>query len=580
MAKLAASDYFTPQQIKRREMAARAMRDEDLAINYLCYAHGAPGANPYLRGLDQDPQARIEGSWRSQVVEENSRLYDAQLAISLRRFAERIMAELFPDGVHWAHLKPGDDTDPEAVANPLSAESLKEIAEREKAREEDASQLQPLERLAFNEHHRSNFSMQAPDAILDACIARVGVLMARRTPVAEPGPRISWEHIPQAECSFIWGPDGTCWGIHRRHYFNAEEAKWAWPDGAGWTFPKSNDPMTARSTFTETAYRVAGKRPWAYQVIQDSTEGEVGLSEIARREYPRNPYVVFGVNCAPGARLGRSICELALPTARSLNAMARINLQAAEFRATPNFTVQGALANVLQWRENAVGRLIPVESNEQGGPTIRPLDVPGQIDLGWSAQERMQMLIRQLAYDEGLPPDTPQPKTKFEIRMRMRELQNTLGSIFQRIMNTLGRQVLQHTLDALRDAGMGEGKNQAGGAVTAVELDDAEVKLSFANPLATQQKMLDVESIFSVQERLNQSYPTEIVAAAQDQAFLVKHLMEQTDFPAEAIRKGEQQQGLAQQAEQTLVTGGAQAAGGQGTPREGGGISMMGEMAQ
>ena len=549
--------FRAPKDIIRREAYATAMRDADIGQLYLAYEQALPGSNPYLFGLNTDPQARHHARHgrRGAIAAEIGRVYSSQLQVSIKRLVSRIMAELFPDGTEWASLEPGDDYDKDTAPN----------AETAAQRQEDAKSvgvmLKPMQRQVFQDLHRSNFSEEAIGALFDACIARVGLLKVRATEAGESPSSIDTEHVSQAECSFEWGPGGKCWAVYRQHYFSREECEFYWPDGSGWVFTDSADDMAqdaARRTFIEATYRVHGDKRWAYQVIQT---GEKDGIEVVRRTHKRNPYVVFGVDGPPGGVLTRSVVEAALATARSLNTMTRITLQAGEFRATPTFTAaQGGVPNAA----NLVitpGIIVPVKSNARGGPSLQRLDVGGDVDLGWQTEERLTQQVMQFCYDEALPPDRPQPKTATEVLEIVKRFRTLMGTPFNRLMNGLGIPILQHVLDALYEGkaieGMNRGTDGAGRQmVSVVELDGREVKVVFQNPLAQAQRISEVEDVVGAIETCNAVMPPEMVAGTTGIHRLPTYMKEQLKLP-KWFDEPEQQRGpLAEQAQQTLVTGG------------------------
>ena len=549
-------DFRSPRDLVSRERRAKALRDSDIGQAYLCYEQAAPGANPYLHGYNADPQARREaGSGRrGAVASEVGRVYSSQLQTSVKRFVDRVMAELFPDGSEWASLQPGDSFDEE------TAFTADEAKQRREEADDLATMLEPIQRHAFQDLHRSSFSEEAPQALMDAVIWRVGVLRVRATDVDEGVPSaVDFEHVSQAECAFEWGPGGKCWGVYRQHWLTREEAEHYWPDGSGWDFPaEGEEGEPAHRTFLECTYKVRGKRRWAYQVIQIE---DADARECYRAGFDRNPYVVFGVNGAPGGILTRSIVEVALATARSLNTMVRITLQAAEFRATPTYTVaQGGLPNSANLSIRP-GIVIPVKSNEHGNPSLQRLDVGGDVDLGWASEERMSQQVQTMCYDEALPPDRPQPKTATEVMEIVRQFRNTLGSIFSRLMSQLGVEVLQHVLDALYARKEIHGMEREGGQVSVIELDGKQVKVTFQNTLAQAQRMSDVEDVIGAVESLNSIMPPEMVASSVNLERIPEYVGKQLSLPEWFWRPEKQRQPLAEQATQTLVAGGAPSPG-------------------
>ena len=252
---LTTGDYRPPAKLKRAERRARSLRDEDVGLAYLCYAYFNPGSNPYRMGLDQDPVARRAPGQRGAAAAEIARIYDQSGAASLRRLVDRIMADLFAQGVDWFSLEPGDDMDPET--------GLAEDADDRKARRDEwTPELARMGRTVFRDVHRSNLGEVMPLALLDALIWRVGCLMLHRVEVGEGPSAYEAEHVSQAEVAFEWSPRGYCTGWYRRHHLSQEECEELWPDGGGWTFPTDQrDQDNARTTFIEACYKVRGRRP-------------------------------------------------------------------------------------------------------------------------------------------------------------------------------------------------------------------------------------------------------------------------------------------------------------------------------
>lgn len=566
--KLTDADYRTPEVVMRRERVARTQRDSEVGQGYLCYEMFAPGANPYLyvAGTGGDAQARYQHRWGQTGAQaaEIARVFTSQPQASLGRLVDRIMSEVFPEGSDWADLQPGDDYDEQTAPTP------DEAAERKEAHEENAVMLQPIQRRVFQDLHRSNFAEEAPMAVMDAAIWRVGVLRVKALGAGEGASALAVEHVPQSDCSFEWGPTGDCWGVYRQHYFTREECEYYWPNGAGWQFDQDDGSAEAedpRQTFIEATYRVPGKTVWAYQVIQvRDTSGR----EVMKSEFPRNPYIVFGLNGKPGGVLTRSIAELALATARSLNTMTRITMEAAEFRATPAYTVeQGGITNSAHLKYLEPRMLVPVKSNARDQPSLSPLAVAGDVDLGWSSEERMSQQVQQLCKDQALPPDRPQPKSATEVLEIVREFKNTMGPIYSRLMRRLGVPVLQHFLDALYELKEVKGMNREGGDAASIELDGRQVKVTFVNPLAQAQRMSDVEGASGWLEMLRALLPEPVLAASVNLEAFPEWSGKKLRVPSELWRKPEQREELAPQAIQTQITGAGQPGAGGERPAAG-----------
>ena len=583
---LAPSDFRTPEVLRARERMARTMRDAEVGQAYLCYETFLRGSNPYLFSSGGDGDAAVRHQYKmgytGAQATEVAQGYTSQPQVSMRKFVNRMMSEGMPEGSEWAVLDAGDDYDEKTAPSPDQARERAEDAEAVR------TMLKPMQRRVFQELHRSNAQEEVPGAVMDASIWRVGVLLVRRLPEDEMGPaKVAFEHVPQNECSFDWFPGGICTGVYRQHYFTQEEAQYYWPEGDGWQFddatPQSGDSDLPRATFIEAVYRVPGKRWWAWQVMQVSTSsGSERATDIMclERALPRNPFIVFGVAGPPGAPLTQSLAESALATCRTLNTMTRINLDAAEMRATPAFTVeQGGLLRGSHTKRIFPAQLIPVKSNLQSQPSMRPLEVSGDVNLGWMTEDRLTDQAKALLYDQGVPPPQPQPITARQILELVQELKNNIGPLFSRILRRLGVPILQHILDVLYEEGEVRGMNRAGGMVSAVELDGKEVRVTFTNPLAQAQRLNDVEDIAAWLELVKSLVPPESAAASISYEKVAELTGRPMRVPEQLYRPERQAAQLAEQAAQTQVMGGAQAPSPDATRQPAGQASMFGAPA-
>lgn len=557
---LTESDYRSPARIRRAERRARTMRDEDVGLAYLCYAYFNPGSNPYRMGLEQDPAARRQPGQRGAAQAEIARIYDQSGAASLRRLVDRIMADLFAQGVDWFSLEPGDDMDPETG-------KLSDSAERAAARDEWTPELQRMGRTVFRDIHRSNLGEVMPLALLDALIWRVGCLMMHRTETGEAASEYEAEHVSQAEVAFEWSPRGYCVGWYRRHHLSREECEELWPTGSKWTFPQDEDPDNARSTFIEACYRVRGKKAWAYEVMQEQEEVKCFQSG-----YRRNPLVVFGITGPPGSQLTRSLAELALANTRTLNVLTKVTIEGAEFRAVPSYKAgQGAILGGLTNNRLVPGSVVEVAGIEN----IAPLEVPADVDVGWAARDQLRMENQVLLYDKALPSDGQrQARTAFEVAEDRKEVRNSYGSMYSRLMNRLGVPVVQHFLDAKYDAGGVEGMRREGGAASVVELDGKEVMVVWENPLAQAQRLAEVEGLYMWLQQNAASMPPEQVQSFTDYPECGRYTHGKLRLPEQVIREPKQAQELGLQAATTASLGGGGQAGDPTRPQVPGASTM------
>ena len=275
---------------------------------------------------------------------------------------------------------------------------------------------------------------------------------------------------------------------------------------------------------------------------------------------------------APGSQLTRSLAEVALANTRTLNVLTKVTIEGAEWRATPSFkagsgAILGGLTN---------NRLVPGSIVEVAGiDNLMPLESPADVDVGWAARDELRRDNQILLYDKALPSDGKRDaRTATEVMEDRKEVRNSYGAMYNRLMNRLGVPIVQHFLDAKYDAGEVTGAHREGGGASVVELDGKEVAVVWENPLAQAQRLAEVEGVYMWLSQNAATMPPEQVQSFTDYPGAGRYTHEKLRLPDEVIREGGQADTLGLQAAQTAAMGGGGQAGDPTRPPTGGASTM------
>jgi len=234
--------------------------------------------------------------------------------------------------------------------------------------------------------------------------------------------------------------------------------------------------------------RIAGKldslnKPFASLYIEISQKKLVSQSG-----YDEFPFFVARNLKLSGEPWGYSQCMIALPDAKTLNAMTKTLLKGAQKQVDPPIVVPND-GYLLPFR------ITPGAVNIKSEDTKEKIDVlnfGGNLPIGLEMQEIYRTQIRRALFVDlflffaTLQRD-PQKMTATEVRERINEKMLILGPILGRLMNELLDPLIHRTFNIL----MRNGKLPE----TPEILIGKEYKIEYISPLAKAQKLSDAQSI-------------------------------------------------------------------------------------
>ena len=527
----------TPEQLKARCDAAFQRKLQWYALCSEAYWYAAPGMDPYFSGPDT-----MAGQWTAGIPR-HDHLLDSTLARAATKLANRIILEMFPPGRRWAELSAGPlfvQQDPSELRRTLLVEQVRNRI--------------------FAAIQASNFTLAANALSFDGVISGTGLMKVGRS--ADSATLIELEAVNQAGVAFERGPMGALWAYHRKMDVSREELEVLWPEAKAppWTDDdRGREPR--RHPVLEATYYDPETGWWHYAVM--AAEGGVDAPLLFERRYAVCPWVCWRYMLLAGEVQGRSPVMAALPDARTTQEGVRIELEAASIRSTGAYTYKSDTV----FNPNTVSfegiPFIPVGDNSSANPTIRPMELSGDVQLGRMVLEDQRASIRETLLDLALPEPAGPVRSATEIIERQRQAQQALGIPFLRLAEEVGRPILRAVAYLLAEAGELPELEGIGGTITDPDtgrevpaplmLDGTDVAVEFSSPMVQAQRLTDAQALVQWAETAQVAAGPEAFAAGARVEAIPAKLGELMNVDAELLRDPDESAQRMQQMQQAAA---------------------------
>lgn len=459
------------------------------------------------------------------------KVFDSTAVVATPRFANRLQSAMLPAQQRWCRL----NLPPELAG----ADGAQEVQR----------DLELLTDRMFRHIHVSNFDLEANAFCHDmaagtACLlVENGRLAARRS----RGPLLRFQCIPSAKVAFDEGPWGNVEGVFFDQELPARLVARTYPDA---TLPQAiadlaRDQPDAMVKLMQATTYDAEADSWRFDVIH-------GREPLLRRAYRTCPWIIGRWTKAPGEIHGRGPLSQALPDIRTLNRLVELFLMnsslqiAGVWTAADDGTLNPATVRLTP------GAVIPVRSNGGPlGPSLARLPVGSDFTLSEMLRDKLATTIRQVMFDDPLPPEIVAGVTATEIVERVRRFQADTGA-FGRLQADVVAPLVTRCLDIMDEAG--ELADPIFAGIMDLLRDDA-VRIRAVSPLASAQDQADVQAVLAFAQgaaSLGEAGMA-MLRSGLDPARAGRYVAERTGVPLVLIptdRELKAQDAQAQQAEQ------------------------------
>jgi hypothetical protein len=404
-------------------------------------------------------------TWTTPGQPKERRLYDSTLQEATYTAANTMIATVFPPWRHWCKLSPGG-----AFFGLTDEEIPHELVKG----------LQNATEVFFNYLDHSNFQTVVNEAALDLMIGTGSIDFDEGD---DDNPFV-FSSIALSAIEVEEGPSGaveTTWMCRKIKGRNLVRA---YPGLDEFDLPES-----LRKQITDTPDKDV-------EVIQgcifhpgSKNHYGVALTQAPgvifwRYNYgPSSPRIVARANKVTGETYGRGRVLLALSDARTLDKMVEYILKHSALQIAPPMT--GVSDGVLNpyTAVLAPATILPVASNDNGNPSLRPIQVGGNFLLGEALVEQLRERVRRTMLG---PPRSDGPvKTATEIMVNDRDRLWSMGGESGRVQVELLARVVHRGIYILQKRGL----------IPQFKIDGRQVTISFTSPFANSQSAEDVMAL-------------------------------------------------------------------------------------
>lgn len=430
-----------------------------------CYEFALSDRNPYWGNGTGKPGDSQPAKGKDKT---SRRVYDSTLAVDAVKIANKLQYELFPIGSKWAEFLPG----------PFVNGDNKENARRD---------LEGLREVVFTAIALSNFDLSIAEWLLELVVAGMACMLIQEGDEDNP---IVYQCVTQAHVAVREGAFGKIDLIARQHKMRHSLIGQTWSDAKFPDLDKAELAEDPEIDLIDVCYWNATDGVWYYDVIVTGGMKDKKQIRIVEREHDICPWVIARWSKAAGEAQGRSMVMLALPDARVLSSVKSYLLRHAAL----------AIGGVWMVRNDGVinansvrifpGATIPVRSTggTAGGASIAPLQATGDVNLAQLVINDLVNSIHKIMLNDGMPEIKDGVRTATELMERLKELQQSLGAPFSRVLKEGIIPMLEATISILGRKGV---IPVARG--TKIKLNNGQIAVRFASPLVQGQSIRDVE---------------------------------------------------------------------------------------
>lgn len=401
-------------------------------------------------------------SWTVAGQPRNNRLYDSTLQESTYIAANTMVATVFPPWTRWVELAPGG-------AIPKS-NIPKEIVEG----------LQAATEIFFDFLNHSNFSTVITESALDL---QVGTTSLQFDEGDDEQP-FRFTAIPLSAIEIEEGPDGsieTTWlprKVKARNLVRSYEGLDPFDLPFELQTLIKEKPETDVELIQGCVYHPESKRYYGVAIHVASK------CVLWRWDFEgSSPMIVARANKITGETYGRGRVLLALSDAKTLDKMVEFMLRHAALQVAGAYT--GVSDGVMNPYTAVVAPnvIIPVASNDSGNPSLRPLDIGGNFQIGDALLADTRERVRRTML--GPEPTEGPVKSATEVLINDRNRLWAMGGESGRIQVELLAKIVARGVFILQKRGL----------IPKFKLDGRAVTAKFTSPFAKSQSTEDLMAL-------------------------------------------------------------------------------------
>jgi hypothetical protein len=436
--------------LERRERAAK-IKEQWRSIYQECYQYAMPTRETF--------------TWQTEGQRKNNILYDSTLQEATYTAANTLIALLFPSWTRWAELAPGGAIDPDDMPPEVKIG------------------LQKATKTFFDFLNSSNFSTVISEVALDLMVGTGGLDFDEGESIDRP---FKFCALPLSAIEIEEGPDGSVENTYMLRKPRARHLMRLYPGLEMFDLSKQTQELIEDETKADTEVEVVQCEIYNpddghyYGVVVEKKAEQI----IWRYDYGKSsPKIIARATKVAGETYGRGRVMLALSDAKTLDKMQEFTLRQAALSVAPPLT--GVSDGVLNPYTASLtpNTIIPVASNDNGNPSLRPLEVGGNFNITEAMMSDLRERVRRTML--GPEPSEGAVKSATEIDISDRNRLWAMNGEYNRIQAELLAKIMARGVFILQKKGL----------IPKFNIDGRAVKITYTSPFAKSQAAEDVMAL-------------------------------------------------------------------------------------
>lgn len=422
-------------------------------------------ASTYREAYQYAMPARETFSWNVEGQNKQRQLYDSTLQESTYTAANMIHALLFPAWTRWMELAPGGAIPKDGITPEIMAG------------------LQQATKTFFDYLNISNFDTVIGEAALDLMVGTCALQFDEGPDNDNP---FLFRGLPLSALEAEEGPDGsieTTWMCRKP---KARDLTRLYPGLTVFDLSEATQKLVVDKPDTEVSV-IQGKvydpdTKHYYGIVIEEAAKQI----IWRYDYQTSsPIIVARAMKVAGETYGRGRVLLALADAKTLDRMQEFVLKHAALQVAPPMT--GVSDGVLNPYTASLtpNTIIPVASNDNGNPSLRPLDMGGNFQITETLLSALRERVRRTMI--GPEPSEGAVKSATEISISDRNRLWSMNGEFARIQAELLAPIVARGVFILQKKGL----------IPKFKVNGREVAVTYNSPFSKSQADEDVMNLAS-----------------------------------------------------------------------------------
>jgi hypothetical protein len=453
----------------------------------------------------------------------NTHLHDNTAMQAVQIYANRVQQTVVPPGQKWITVVAGDNIDKEAMVD-YQGEQLK-VSEA-------------LDRLAdtvFNYIHRSNFDQRVNEACVDLAIS-TGAMTCDYDAETDD---LIFDAIPLSNIVLSSNGRGEVADVWRKSKIPLRGIQRIWAEAripekyAHMMESKPDEEMD----IIEAVCEEDGK--YTLYVMLESDKEVIYEEDFGTS----SPWIVFRSQVVSGEVYGRGPVMSVLPDIKTLNVMGEYSLKSAALQVLGVWTAtDDGVFNPYTFRI-APGIAIPVSSNSNDNPTLKPLATGANVQFHELEYERRRDNVNRALFAKPIGDITDPTKTATEINIRRQIDLQEAGATFGRLSVELAGATFRRAFDVLK----------AAGKIPDIVIDGENVRLKYLNNMARAADYEEAQiAMQALTMALNSGVPPEQVMLSLKTEDFPAYLAEKMGLDPELVRSEQEKAAIQQQQQQAM----------------------------